>query len=90
MAIVNSRVKELKEARKIFNEAINPEDNDEVYENGDFNQNGSIEIGDLAIASRHYGKTIESPDWKDVRKYDINKDGKIDDFEVDFIVNIIK
>lgn len=90
MAIVNSRVKELKESIKIFNESINPEDNYEVYENGDFNQNGSIEIGDLAIASRHYGKNIESPDWKEVRKYDINKDGKIDDFEVDFIVNIIK
>ena len=54
---------------------------------GDINGNGKFEIGDLAIVSKHYGKnSIDSSEqWETIGKYDLNKDGKIDGYELDFI-----
>ena len=55
---------------------------------GDFNENGSLEIGDLSIISKHYGKNSidNSEEWENISKYDLNKDEKIDKYELDFII----
>ena len=53
---------------------------------GDLNENGKFEIGDLAMVSKHYGKnsTDNADEWETIEKYDLNKDGKIDHYELDF------
>lgn len=45
---------------------------------GDLNFDGVINIADLEIASVHFGKTAESPDWDTAKIADINGDGKVD------------
>ncbi|MFS0728302.1 cohesin domain-containing protein [Paenibacillus sp. 1P07SE] len=45
---------------------------------GDFNNDNRVSVGDLALVAKAYGKSSTSPDWNDVKKYDINKDGTID------------
>lgn len=44
----------------------------------DINNDGKVSIGDLAIVAAHYGKTSSSPDWEQVKKYDLNHDNVID------------
>lgn len=48
---------------------------------GDFNKNGSIDLGDLAIASKSFGK--------DVPEHDLNKDGIVNDYEINYITERI-
>lgn len=45
---------------------------------GDVNDDGRVSVGDLALVATAYGKSSDSPDWDQVKKYDINKDGAID------------
>ncbi len=45
---------------------------------GDFNGNGKIDIGDLAMVSKNYGSTTNT-------SLDLNKDGSIDEYEISFI-----
>ncbi|MFS0722976.1 cohesin domain-containing protein [Paenibacillus sp. 1P07SE] len=45
---------------------------------GDFNNDDRVSVGDLALVAKAYGKTSESPDWNQVKQYDINNDGFID------------
>lgn len=45
---------------------------------GDYNGDGKVTVGDLAIVAAHYGKTTQSPDWEQVKHMDVNRDGKID------------
>ncbi len=45
---------------------------------GDFNNDDKVSVGDLAMMAKNYGKTDESPDWDQVKQYDIAVDGKID------------
>jgi len=46
--------------------------------NLDISGNGKVSIGDLSIVAANYGKTSSSPDWEQVKKADVNRDGKID------------
>ncbi|MFS0726539.1 LamG-like jellyroll fold domain-containing protein [Paenibacillus sp. 1P07SE] len=45
---------------------------------GDFNNDGRVSVGDLANMAKAYGKTSDSPDWDQVKAYDMNNDGIID------------
>ncbi|OPA79409.1 hypothetical protein BVG16_10035 [Paenibacillus selenitireducens] len=45
---------------------------------GDFNHDGKVSIGDLAMMAAHYGKNTQSLDWNQVKKFDMNEDGVID------------
>ncbi|WP_245375217.1 cohesin domain-containing protein [Paenibacillus eucommiae] len=45
---------------------------------GDFNHDGKVSIGDLAVLAAHYGKSTSSPDWKQVKHLDLSGDGSID------------
>lgn len=45
---------------------------------GDVNDDDRVSVGDLALVAKAYGKSSDSPDWDQVKKYDINNDGTID------------
>lgn len=45
---------------------------------GDVNDDDRVSVGDLALVAKAYGKSSDSPDWNQVKKYDINNDGTID------------
>ncbi|GAA0068492.1 hypothetical protein UT300003_00150 [Clostridium sardiniense] len=49
---------------------------------GDFNKNKKIDLGDLSIASKYYGKNKS--------EYDINKDNIVDEYEINYIMDNIK
>ncbi|MPQ44646.1 glycosyl hydrolase family 95 catalytic domain-containing protein [Clostridium tarantellae] len=53
----------------------------EVSNLGDFNKNGTIDIGDLSIVSKYYGQNI--------KELDLNGDGLVNDYELNFIMNKI-
>ena len=52
---------------------------------GDLNKDGSINIGDLAIAAFYYGKTSADEDWDVAKIADMNHDGKIGIEDLAFI-----
>lgn len=45
---------------------------------GDNNNDGKVSVGDLALVAKAYGKSASSPDWDQVKHYDITNDGIID------------
>lgn len=45
---------------------------------GDFNHDGKVSIGDLAVLAAHYSKNTSSPDWQQVKYLDLSGDGRID------------
>lgn len=46
---------------------------------GDFNDDNRVSIGDLSLLAKAYGKSeAHSPDWNQVKQYDINNDKVID------------
>ncbi|MGO4547752.1 cohesin domain-containing protein [Paenibacillus sp. 2TAB23] len=45
---------------------------------GDFNDDNKVSVGDLALIAKAYGQSSDSPNWNQVKQYDINKDGTID------------
>ena len=47
----------------------------------DLNKDGKVDIGDLSLASKYYGANV--------KEYDINGDGVIDEFELNSIMNDI-
>ena len=55
---------------------------------GDFNNSGTLSLGDIAILAGNYGKTSESegPGWNAIKQYDIDDDGEIGLYELSFIV----
>jgi uncharacterized protein YjdB len=56
---------------------------------GDLNNNGNIDIGDLAIAAYYYGSKSGDANWADARIADINGDGAVDILDLATIARII-
>ena len=56
---------------------------------GDINNNGKINIADLAIISKNYGKKNSDSNWSNIEHLDLNKDGVIEDYEINFVTKII-
>ncbi|MDR6882477.1 uncharacterized protein YjdB [Bacillus sp. 3255] len=56
---------------------------------GDINHDNKTSIGDLGIVAANYGKTSSSPDWEQVKRADINGDGKIDIVDLAFVASKI-
>lgn len=56
---------------------------------GDFNGDGKVSVGDLAIIAAHYGKDSTSADWNDIRHLDTNGDKKIDIVDLVFIARLM-
>lgn len=84
--IVEGRIKELKKAIEVFKSLVNE---NIIYRDGDFNQDGKVNIADLAIASKNHGKNSSDSDWSTVRVYDINEDNVINEYEINFIMDKI-
>ncbi|EGT3616520.1 DUF4981 domain-containing protein [Clostridium perfringens] len=57
--------------------------------NMDFNNNGRIDVGDLSMVSKHFGKnsTNNADEWETLKTYDINRDNTIDTVDIDLISN---
>jgi predicted peptidase len=56
---------------------------------GDNNDDGKVSVGDLALVAKAYGKSSTSPDWNQVKKYDINDDGTIDIEDLSALARLI-
>ncbi|MGO4547258.1 cohesin domain-containing protein [Paenibacillus sp. 2TAB23] len=56
---------------------------------GDNNDDGKVSVGDLALVAKAYGKSSDSPDWNQVKKYDINADGTIDIDDLSALARLI-
>lgn len=65
--------------KKVYKIIFNVEENEVLK--ADFNKNGEIDLGDLAIASKNYGLEKE--------EYDLDEDGLVGEYEIDFISNEI-
>jgi len=51
----------------------------------DINNDGVIDIGDLAIVAYFYGKSSDGADWNEAKIADMNRDGKIDIADLAFV-----
>ncbi|GBF77080.1 hypothetical protein PA598K_05604 [Paenibacillus sp. 598K] len=56
---------------------------------GDFNNDNRASVGDLALMAKAYGKSSTSPDWNDVKKFDLNNDGTIDIEDLSALARLI-
>lgn len=56
---------------------------------GDINGDDRVSVGDLALVAKAYGKSSTSPDWNQVKKYDINADGTIDIEDLSALARLI-
>ncbi|WP_436242010.1 dockerin type I domain-containing protein, partial [Paenibacillus sp. LjRoot56] len=60
-----------------------------VIKSADLNNDGSIDVGDLAIVAYNYGKDSYSTDWPTAKKADMNNDNKIDIFDLAYVASKI-
>ena len=56
-----------------------------VIKSADLNNDGIIDVGDLAIVAYHYGKDSESTDWDEAKIADMNNDNLIDIADLAYI-----
>ncbi|WP_171687168.1 glycosyl hydrolase family 95 catalytic domain-containing protein [Paenibacillus planticolens] len=56
---------------------------------GDFNNDGKVSIGDLAIVAKNYGKSSADPDWSVYQFADLNHDGVIDIVDLAIMARMI-
>ncbi|MHA7964848.1 family 43 glycosylhydrolase [Paenibacillus sp. CAU 1782] len=80
-AQVDSATVALTGAIDTFNEAVIKE------ASADLNNDGIVNVGDLAMAAYHYGKDSASTDWQDAQIADMNKDGKIDILDLSYVAS---
>ncbi len=71
-AQVEQAISQLNEALQAFKASI------VTAQPGDVSGDDRVSVGDLAIVAASYGKTSSDPAWEQIKKSDINKDGKID------------
>ncbi len=53
----------------------------------DLNDDGAVNVGDLAMVAFHYGKTSASADWAAARSADMNSDNKIDIADLSYVAS---
>jgi flagellin-like hook-associated protein FlgL len=76
---VNNAVTALNNAIDIFKNSVIKE------VSADINNDGIIDVADLAIVAYHYGKTPESPDWDEAKIADMNGDNIINISDLAFV-----
>lgn len=52
---------------------------------GDVNDNGQVNIGDLAIVAYYYGTNSSAQNWPDAKACDFNGDGKVDILDLAYV-----
>lgn len=67
---VDNAVSALNSATDTFRAAVNKE--------ADLNNDGTIDVGDLAIVAYYYGKDSMSEDWDEAKIADVNGDNQVD------------
>ncbi|MDQ6422167.1 cohesin domain-containing protein [Paenibacillus sp. LHD-117] len=55
----------------------------------DLNGDGDVSIGDLGMIAAHYGKDSASLDWQQIKKADVNRDGRIDIADLVRVASVI-
>ncbi|MCY9659882.1 Ig-like domain-containing protein [Paenibacillus chondroitinus] len=80
---VDNAVEALGSAEAIFKAAVIK------VVSADLNKNGSIDVGDLAVAAYHYGKSSTSADWATAKMADMNGDDTIDIVDISYIASKI-
>ncbi|OXM84561.1 dockerin type I domain-containing protein, partial [Paenibacillus rigui] len=55
----------------------------------DLNKDGSIDVGDLAMAAYYYGKDSNGTDWATAKIADMNNDNKIDITDLAYVASKI-
>lgn len=60
-----------------------------VNKSADINNDGNVDIGDLAMIAYHYGKDSTSVDWSTAKIVDMNQDGKIDIMDLVYVASSI-
>lgn len=55
----------------------------------DINKDGVVNIGDLAIISKYYGKDSVFETWEGIKSADVNKDGIINSADIEIVTNKI-
>ncbi|MEV5028295.1 Ig-like domain-containing protein [Paenibacillus sp. LPE1-1-1.1] len=71
-AQIEQAVQQLNDALQLFKASVNK------ALPGDVSGDDKVSVGDLAIVAVSYGKTSAHPQWEQIKKADMNKDGKID------------
>lgn len=59
-------------------------------EQGDVNDDGAVSLVDIALALTRYGKTSTDPEWKTIRKADMDRNGIIDMHDLNAIAEAIR
>ncbi|WP_438448432.1 family 43 glycosylhydrolase [Gorillibacterium sp. sgz5001074] len=80
---VNSAVTALAGAVETFQAAVIKE------ASADLNQDGTVDVGDLAIAAYHFGKDSGSDDWTTAKTADLNGDNRIDIADLAYVASKI-
>lgn len=78
---VDSAVTALNTAVDTFKAAVN--------KSADINNDGSIDVGDLAIVAYYYGKDSTAADWTSVKIADMNSDNSIDIIDLAYVASKI-
>nr|WP_308422999.1 carbohydrate-binding protein [Paenibacillus marchantiophytorum] len=60
-----------------------------VIKSADLNNDGSIDVGDLAIVAYYYGKDSNSTEWTKAKNADMNNDNKIDISDLAYVASKI-
>lgn len=58
-------------------------------EPADVNNDGIVNIGDLAIVVYHNQKNTQSPDWEEAKIADVNNDGVVDILDISYVASRI-
>ena len=83
---VSNAIKFLNDSLVAFEQSI--EENETDY-GCDVNQDGVVSIADLALVSKNYNKNDSDLDWNEMKIYDVNKDGVINNSDIQEIMNKI-
>jgi len=81
---VNDAVSALNNAVDIFKAAVI------VEVTPDINDNGIIDVGDLAFVAYYYGKECTDTGWQDAKVADMNGDGKIDIEDLAYVAIMVE
>ncbi len=58
-----------------------------VMLSGDINNDGRINVADVAQVAYYYGASSGDPNWNEARKADVNGDGRVDLFDLAYVAS---
>lgn len=55
----------------------------------DVNKHGAVTVADLALVSKNYNKNNKDTNWDVIKIYDVNKDGVVNDADIQKVMDKI-